>query len=157
MYFSHSRHDQYVTTGLCTISLCVVVCRRSNYCSFGLVCHCLSTDCSIHFLSACAAVRRMLLLCMCMMAMGAAPIWQCWTLCIPPLSLSLRYLEKCWSCDIVYYWYTAQYNSQFDAVVSGDHSGMLEYWSGPSSGYTFPKSLLFQHKMDTDLYEFVKV
>lgn len=61
------------------------------------------------------------------------------------------------SCGSVDSSYTAQYNSQFEAVVSGDQSGMLEYWSGPSSGFAFPKSVLFQHKMDTDLYEFVKV
>jgi peptidylprolyl isomerase domain and WD repeat-containing protein 1 len=49
-----------------------------------------------------------------------------------------------------------EYNSQFDAVVSGDQAGMLEYWSGPSTDYSFPKCVLFQHKLDTDLYEFVK-
>ena len=41
--------------------------------------------------------------------------------------------------------------------MSGDKAGMLEYWSGPSTGYSFPKNVLFQHKLDTDLYEFVKV
>jgi peptidylprolyl isomerase domain and WD repeat-containing protein 1 len=49
-----------------------------------------------------------------------------------------------------------EYNSQFEAVVSGDKTGMLEYWSGPSFGYSFPKNVLFEHKLDTDLYEFVK-
>ena len=58
------------------------------------------------------------------------------------------------SCDLSS---ISQYNSHYDAVVSGDLSGMVEYWSSPSSGYTFPKTVLFQHKMDTDLYEFVKV
>ena len=34
---------------------------------------------------------------------------------------------------------------------------MMEYWSGPSSDYTFPKNIKFEHKIDTDLYDFVKV
>lgn len=42
-------------------------------------------------------------------------------------------------------------------MVSGDESGMIEYWSGPATEYSFPKNVSFQHKMDTDLYEFVKV
>ena len=41
--------------------------------------------------------------------------------------------------------------------MSGDQSGMVEYWSGPETGYSFPKAVSFQHKMDTDLYEFVRV
>ena len=50
-----------------------------------------------------------------------------------------------------------QYNSAYDIVVSGDEAGMLEYWSGPSQDYSFPKTVKFEYKTDTDLYEFVKV
>ena len=42
-------------------------------------------------------------------------------------------------------------------VVSGDQSGMLEYWSGPSHDYKFPKCVDFEYKTDTDLYELAKV
>ncbi len=51
----------------------------------------------------------------------------------------------------------SQYNSRHDIVVSGDQSGMVEYWSGPAQEYGFPKAAKFQHKIDTDLYEFAKV
>ena len=34
---------------------------------------------------------------------------------------------------------------------------MLEYWSGPSGDYGFPGNVKFELKIDTDLYEFVKV
>lgn len=50
-----------------------------------------------------------------------------------------------------------QYTSQHDVVISGDQSGMVEYWSGPVQEYGFPKAAKFQHKIDTDLYEFAKV
>ncbi len=50
-----------------------------------------------------------------------------------------------------------QYNSQFDVVVSGDRSGMLEYWGGAQQSYGFPRNVRFDHKIDTDLYEFVRV
>ena len=50
-----------------------------------------------------------------------------------------------------------QYDSQHDIVVSGDRSGMVEYWSGPAQEYGFPRAAKFQHKIDTDLYEFAKV
>ena len=50
-----------------------------------------------------------------------------------------------------------QYNWKYDVVVSGDESGMLEYWGGPAQSYVFPKNVKFEHKIDTDLYEFVKV
>lgn len=49
-----------------------------------------------------------------------------------------------------------EYNEHYEAMVSGDESGMIEYWSGPATEYSFPKNVSFQHKMDTDLYEFVK-
>lgn len=51
----------------------------------------------------------------------------------------------------------AQYNHRFETTVSADQSGMLEYWSGPGAGYSFPKNVHFEHKLDTDLYEFVRV
>jgi len=49
-----------------------------------------------------------------------------------------------------------QYNWCYDVVVSGDESGMLEYWGGPAHTYSFPKNVKFEHKTDTDLYEFVR-
>ncbi|XP_064385842.1 peptidylprolyl isomerase domain and WD repeat-containing protein 1-like [Halichondria panicea] len=49
-----------------------------------------------------------------------------------------------------------EYDSQHDIVVSGDQSGMVEYWSGPAQEYGFPRAAKFQHKIDTDLYEFAK-
>ena len=33
---------------------------------------------------------------------------------------------------------------------------MLEYWGGPAHSYSFPKNVTFEHKIDTDLYEFVR-
>ena len=33
---------------------------------------------------------------------------------------------------------------------------MLEYWGGPTHSYSFPKNVTFEHKIDTDLYEFVR-
>ena len=50
-----------------------------------------------------------------------------------------------------------QYNHHYDIVVSGDESGMVEYWSGPANDYVFPKNIKFEHKIDTDLYDFAKV
>lgn len=50
-----------------------------------------------------------------------------------------------------------QYNAQYDAVISGDNNGMVEYWTGPSGNYKFPENVKFDSKMDTDLYEFAKV
>ena len=58
---------------------------------------------------------------------------------------------------LITYLRVLQYNSVYDVVVSGDQAGMLEYWSGPSHDYTFPKTVKFEYKTDTDLYEFVKV
>ena len=53
--------------------------------------------------------------------------------------------------------YVLQYNSIFDVIVSADESGMVEYWGGASESYSFPKCVHFEHKIDTDLYEFAKV
>ena len=52
---------------------------------------------------------------------------------------------------------SVQYNACYDVVVSGDESGMLEYWSGPVGSYCFPHNVKFEYKTDTDLYEFLKV
>ena len=50
-----------------------------------------------------------------------------------------------------------QYNSVFETVVSIDTSGMLEYWTGPKHECKFPKTVNWQYKTDTDLYELAKV
>ena len=51
----------------------------------------------------------------------------------------------------------SQYDSLHDMVVSGDQSGMIEYWSSPVQEYGFSKAAKFQRKIDTHLYEFAKV
>lgn len=45
----------------------------------------------------------------------------------------------------------------FEAAVSVDTGGMLEYWSGPKADFAFPMKVLWEYKTDTDLYEFAKV
>lgn len=50
-----------------------------------------------------------------------------------------------------------QFNPVFETVVSVDSSGMLEYWTGPSQDYQFPRNISWEYKTDTDLYEFAKV
>ena len=42
-------------------------------------------------------------------------------------------------------------------VVSADQSGVLEYWSGVEGSYHHPNNVLFESKLETDLYEFIKV
>jgi len=42
-------------------------------------------------------------------------------------------------------------------VVSVDSGGMLEYWTGPKYEYQFPRTVSWEFKTDTDLYEFAKV
>ena len=42
-------------------------------------------------------------------------------------------------------------------VVSADQSGVLEYWSGMEGSYLHPNNVTFESKLETDLYEFVKV
>lgn len=32
----------------------------------------------------------------------------------------------------------------------------MEYWTGPKNEYKFPKSVKFESKLDTDLFEFAK-
>lgn len=50
-----------------------------------------------------------------------------------------------------------RYNVKFETVVSVDKRGILEYWTGQRGDYGFPKCVRFESKLDTDLYEFVKV
>jgi len=45
----------------------------------------------------------------------------------------------------------------FETVVSVDSSGMLEYWTGPKHECQFPRTVSWDYKTDTDLYEFAKV
>ena len=37
-----------------------------------------------------------------------------------------------------------------------DKAGILEYWTGPKHDYKLPKSITFDSKLDTDLFEFAK-
>ncbi|KAK9763570.1 Peptidyl-prolyl cis-trans isomerase cyp15 [Basidiobolus ranarum] len=48
-----------------------------------------------------------------------------------------------------------KYNERYDCVVSSDNAGFVEYWS-PEAPHDLPKSLDFQYKSETDLYEFKK-
>ncbi|ORX83909.1 peptidyl-prolyl cis-trans isomerase cyp15 [Basidiobolus meristosporus CBS 931.73] len=48
-----------------------------------------------------------------------------------------------------------KYNEKYDCVVSSDNAGFLEYWS-PEAPHELPKSVDFQYKSETDLYEFKK-
>lgn len=45
----------------------------------------------------------------------------------------------------------------FETAVSVDTSGMLEYWTGPKTDFKFPRTVSWEFKTDTDLYEFAKV
>ena len=49
-----------------------------------------------------------------------------------------------------------KYNDRFHCVVSADSSGMMEYWD-PEEPFELPKTVAFEYKSDTDLYEFKKV
>lgn len=53
--------------------------------------------------------------------------------------------------------YYVQFNPVYEVVVSVDKMAMLEYWTGPKTEYAFPKSVDWEYKTDTDLYEFAKV
>ena len=48
-----------------------------------------------------------------------------------------------------------QFNTKYNVVVSLDDHGMIEYWS--SSSFEFPNNVGFKLKIDTDLYEIIKV
>ncbi|CDS12023.1 hypothetical protein LRAMOSA04218 [Lichtheimia ramosa] len=47
------------------------------------------------------------------------------------------------------------FNATFDCVVSVDMNGMVEYWQ-PEAPFELPRSLKFEMKSETDLYEFRK-
>lgn len=49
-----------------------------------------------------------------------------------------------------------KYNHVYDAAVSVDRAGIVEYWTGPSREYGFPNNVKFSSKLDTDLFDFVK-
>lgn len=50
----------------------------------------------------------------------------------------------------------SQYNPVYEAVISVDKQGMLNYWTGAKDEYEFPKNVNFESKLDTDLFEFMK-
>jgi hypothetical protein len=49
-----------------------------------------------------------------------------------------------------------QYNPVFEVALSVDRAGILEYWTGPKTEFKFPRCVLFESKLDTDLFEFAK-
>ena len=49
-----------------------------------------------------------------------------------------------------------EYCPTHNIVISTDEGGMVEYWSGSRNDYKFPKSVKFESKVETDLYEFAK-
>jgi len=49
-----------------------------------------------------------------------------------------------------------EYCATHNIVISTDEGGMVEYWSGSRNEYKFPKSVKFESKVETDLYEFAK-
>jgi peptidylprolyl isomerase domain and WD repeat-containing protein 1 len=48
------------------------------------------------------------------------------------------------------------FSPQLNIVVSSDEAGMVEFWSGASTEYKFPRNVNFESKVETDLYEFAK-
>lgn len=57
-------------------------------------------------------------------------------------------------CPVLYLF--PQYNPVFEVALSVDQAGILEYWTGPKTEYKFPRCVLFESKLDTDLFEFAK-
>ncbi|KAL0869555.1 hypothetical protein ABMA27_005821 [Loxostege sticticalis] len=51
---------------------------------------------------------------------------------------------------------TIKYNAVFETAVSVDKAGIVEYWTGPKHEFKFPKTVNFESKLDTDLFDFVK-
>lgn len=49
-----------------------------------------------------------------------------------------------------------RYNPKYDVAISVDKSGMMEYWTGMKQDFIFPKNVLFESKLDTNLFEFAK-
>lgn len=47
------------------------------------------------------------------------------------------------------------FNDRYNCVVSGDSTGALEYWV-PDENHELPKTVGFEYKTQTDLYEFKK-
>lgn len=50
---------------------------------------------------------------------------------------------------------TMAFNDKYNCVVSGDSTGALEYWV-PDENHELPKTVSFEYKSETDLYEFKK-
>ena len=50
-----------------------------------------------------------------------------------------------------------QYNAVAGVAVSVDTNHFVEYWCGPRNDYQFPKNVQWEHKTDTDLFDFLKV
>ncbi|XP_026279574.1 peptidylprolyl isomerase domain and WD repeat-containing protein 1 [Frankliniella occidentalis] len=67
-------------------------------------------------------------------------------------STPLHVLEKLHTQPVV----CMKYNAALSIVVSADKTGIVEYWTGPKSDYKFPKNVLFDSKLDTDLFDFIK-
>ncbi|XP_052743857.1 peptidylprolyl isomerase domain and WD repeat-containing protein 1 [Bicyclus anynana] len=51
---------------------------------------------------------------------------------------------------------TIKYNPVYEAAVSVDKAGIVEYWTGPKYEFEFPKNVKFKSKLSTDLFDFVK-
>ncbi|KAF9134592.1 Peptidyl-prolyl cis-trans isomerase cyp15 [Mortierella sp. 14UC] len=50
---------------------------------------------------------------------------------------------------------TMAFNDRYNCVISADSTGALEYWV-PDENHELPKTVSFEYKSDTDLYEFKK-
>jgi len=71
----------------------------------------------------------------------------------------LRVLDKLHFKPVV----AIKYNSHFDTAISVDEGGMVEYWHGPQGdfgiayeGTSSKKSVMFDSKLDTDLFDMAK-
>lgn len=65
----------------------------------------------------------------------------------------LHHKDRPHSSDII----LMRYNSISSTVISIDEKGVLEYWSSARYDYAFPQDrVMFESKLDTDLFEFVK-
>lgn len=49
-----------------------------------------------------------------------------------------------------------RFNVRYEAVISVDKSGFLEYWGTAKCDFQTPKCVKFESKLDTDLFEFAK-
>lgn len=50
---------------------------------------------------------------------------------------------------------TLAFNDRYNCVISADSTGALEYWV-PDENHELPKTVSFEYKSETDLYEFKK-